>query len=159
MPPLQIIDLSKIDINNTIYGVQEIESINPHRFEMRHLDGIVHLDKDNGEIVGFKDVTDDEFWVRGHIPGRPLFPGVIMIEASAQLASFCAKHMTDPEDKRFFGFAGIQDVKFRNQVVPGDKLYLLGKFIELKPRRFKCQCQGFVNDKMAFQATIVGMPI
>ena len=54
---------------------------------MEHLNGVNYYDH-NGKIVGYKDVREDEFWVEGHIPGRPLLPGVIMIEAAAQLASF-----------------------------------------------------------------------
>ena len=80
MPSRLFIDLSTIDLDRVIYDVEAIEQVNLQRYEMRHLDGIVHLDPEAGYVVGFKDVTDDEFWVRGHIPGRPLFPGVLMIE-------------------------------------------------------------------------------
>ena len=62
-------------------------------------------------------------------------------------------------ETRFIGFSGIQDVKFRNQVVPGDRLYLLGKFVEVRPRRFKLAAQGMVNGQLAFEALIIGMPI
>ena len=157
MPPELLVNLEEIDLNNVIFGVSDIEAANPHRYEMRHIDGIVHMDPDAGTIIGFKDVKEDEFWVRGHIPGRPLLPGVLMIEAAAQLASFFAKKLTGTD--RFIGFGGIQDVKFRTQVAPGDRLYLLGKFLEVRPRRFKMSSQGMVNGQRAFEAVIVGMPI
>jgi len=157
MPPQLLVDLDKIDLNHVIYGVGDIEEANPHRYEMRHIDGIVHIDFDAQTIVGFKDVKEDEFWVRGHIPGRPLLPGVLMVEAAAQMASFYARKLSSTE--RFIGFGGIQDVKFRAQVVPGDRLYLLGKFLEVRPRRFKMASQGLVNGQLAFEAVVVGMPI
>jgi 3-hydroxyacyl-[acyl-carrier-protein] dehydratase len=158
MPPPLLIDLDKIDLNQVIHNADAIEKINPHRFEMRQLDGIVYLDLEGGMAVGFKDVAEDEFWVRGHIPGRPLMPGVLMIEAAAQLSSFCV-HKMNLAQNRFFGFGGIEDVKFRAQVDPGSRLYLLTKFLEIRPRRFKMATQGIVNGQLAFQATIIGMPI
>jgi len=157
MPPPLLIDLDKIDLQKVIYDVREVEKVNPQRYEMRHLDGIIHLDVDAGLIVGFKDVKEDEFWVRGHIPDRPLFPGVLMIEAAAQLSSFGAKMAST--ETRFIGFGGIEEVKFRAQVVPGQRLYLLGKFLEIRPRRFKMATQGVVNGQQAFEAVIIGMPL
>lgn len=158
MPPSLLIDLASIDLSNIALDSSDIEKINPHRYEMRQLDGILWYDTDAGLILGYKDVTDDEFWVRGHIPGRPLFPGVLMIEAAAQMASVSCK-LTNPQEDRFIGFGGIENVKFRLQVSPGDRLYLLGKLIENRPRRFKLCTQGVVNDRLAFEADIIGMPI
>lgn len=158
MPPPLLVDLTQLDLNRVEVDPAGIEKVNPHRFEMRLLDGVVHLDVPQGLIVGFHDAKPDAFWVRGHIPGRPLMPGVLMIEAAAQLASFCAKAM-NPHEKRFLGFGGIEDVKFRAAVLPGQRLYLLGKFLENRPRRFKFAAQGIVEDQFAFQAVIIGMPM
>ena len=157
MPSRLFIDLNTINLDRVIYDVEAIERTNPQRYEMRHLDGIIHLDPEAGYIIGFKDVTEDEFWVRGHIPGRPLFPGVLMIEAAAQLASFAVKKISS--DARFFGFGGVEQVKFRTQVTPGQRLYLIGKFMERRSRRFKLAAQGVVENQLAFEATIIGMPM
>jgi 3-hydroxyacyl-[acyl-carrier-protein] dehydratase len=158
VPPPLLIDLSLIDLNHVIYDRHEIEQVNPHRYEMRLLDGIVYANIEKAELVGFSDIQADAFWVRGHIPGRPMLPGVLMIEAAAQLASFGAKKMM-PEEIRFLGFSGIEGVKFRQQVLPGCRLYLLGRFPEFRPRRFTFTAQGVVNGQMVFEATIIGMPI
>ncbi len=157
MAPRFLVDLDNIDLNKVIYDTQAVEQVNPHRYEMRLLDGIVHFDEEAGTIVGYKDTSPDDFWVRGHIPGRPLMPGVLMVEAAAQLASFAATKITSEE--RFIAFGGIEDVKFRAQIAPGDRLYLLGKFLERRPRRFKMATQGFSDGKLVFQAVIIGMPI
>jgi len=155
VPPL-IFDISQLDLNSVQYDAAAVERVNPHRGHMRQIDGIIHMPPEMDRAVAFKDVKADEFWVAGHIPGRPLFPGVLMIEAAAQLASFVFLSRT-PEVK-FLGFAGVDDVKFRGQVVPGDKLILLGKEIEYRRRRIICAGQGLVNGTTVFEVTITGMP-
>jgi 3-hydroxyacyl-[acyl-carrier-protein] dehydratase len=152
-----IMDLARIDQSRVEYGIEEIRKINPHRFEFEQLTGIFQLLREEETIVGFRDLRPDEFWVRGHIPGLPLFPGVLQVEACAQLCSFYQKtvHPTDG----FFGFGGIDEVKFRQTVRPGDRLILMAKAIQLRPRRSIYQAQGVVNGKLAIEAQITGMTI
>lgn len=157
MPPTQLIDISQLNWEHPIIDAAQIERVNPQRFEMRHLDGIVHLDEQAGTVAGFKNVTESEFWVRGHIPGRPLMPGVLMLEAAAQLVSYAVKQLRQGEG--FFGFSGIENVKFRGTVVPPSRLDMIGKLVENRPRRFICDTQGFVAGQMVFEARIIGMPI
>ena len=116
VPPL-LFDLSAIDLNHVQHGVADVERVNPHRGQMRLLDGIIHTPPEKDRAVAFKDVRDDEFWVAGHIPGRPLMPGVLMIEAGAQLASFV--YLSRMPEVKFLGFSGVDDVKFRGQVGAG----------------------------------------
>jgi len=157
MAPLLLFDISEIDLNQIVYGTDEIEKINPHRGAMRMIDAIVYESEDGNRFIAYKDIRHEEFWVPGHIPGRPIFPGVLMIEASAQLSSFmCLRLM--PEQK-FMGFAGVDNVKFRGQVVPGDRLYILTEQSEFRTRRSICKTQGLVNGKLVFEATITGMPM
>ncbi len=157
MPPKWLFDISDIDFENVVMDVDKIESINPHRFEMRQIDAIIYHAPEKDEIIALKEVKDDEFWVRGHIPGRPIYPGVLMVEAAAQMASIAA--ISETGEKRFVGFGGIQDVKFRQQVGPGDKLYILGKFLQKSPRKFTMAVQGIVDGKMVFEAQVIGMPL
>ena len=88
MPPQLLFDISTIDLNHVAYDQEAIREANPQRGDMEHLNAIVYAEPSLGRVIGYKDVRDDEFWVPGHIPGRPLLPGVIMIEAAAQMASF-----------------------------------------------------------------------
>jgi len=157
VPPPLLIDLQKIDLTKVEMPIEEIRRHNPHRHEMEMLSGIIHVDLVAGEIVAFKDVREDEFWVRGHIPGRPLMPGVLMIEAAAQMCSLYY-HLSQA-DKRFLGFGGVDGVKFRDQVVPGDRLILLGRALEIRPRRAVFDTQGAVEGRLVVQARITGMPI
>lgn len=156
MPPQPLYDISKIDQSKVVVGKEGIYQVNPHRFEFQQLDGIFLIDEAENVIAGYRDVRDDEFWVRGHIPGRPLLPGVLMIEAAAQLFSYYV--MTRADREGFLGFGGVDDVKFRGQVVPGDRLILLGTLTEVRgKRRFVGATQAFVDGRMVYEGTITGM--
>jgi len=157
MPPEPIIDLSQIDLKKVLVDKEGIRNVNPQRYEMEQLDGIIHLDTEKNVTVGFKDVREDEFWVRGHIPGRPLMPGVLMIEAAAQLVSYYAYQVLRPD--RFVGFGGVDEVKFRGTVVPPCRLILVATGLEMRTRRHVCYVQGFVDNKMVFEGKITGMPV
>ena len=124
---------------------------------MQHLDGVLWYDKQKHFILGYKDVTDNEFWIHGHIPGRPIMPGVIMVEAAAQLASFFVKQVYDVDG--FVGFAGIESAKFRAIVEPGQKLYLLGCLTKFKRRKFDFSAQGLVGETMVFETLVSGLRV
>ena len=117
MPPTLLFDLNDIDLNTVEFTREDIAQVNPQSYEMSQLDGVIWHDLPKLLCLGYKDVTDHEFWVRGHIPGRPIMPGVIMIESAAQLASFFMKRVYGLEG--FIGFSGIDHTKFRDTVVPG----------------------------------------
>ncbi len=157
MPAPPLVDLGTVDLNALQFTREQIYERLPHRFEFMQLDGMVHIDRDQGIAVGLRDVRADEFWVRGHIPGRPLFPGVLMIETAAQMASFLSQEL-QPES-RFLGFGGLDSVKFRGAVIPPARLYMVEKVVELRSRRTVCDAQGFVDGRMVFEARITGMPL
>jgi len=156
-PPL-LFDLSKIDLTAApVFDKEAILRVNPQRFEMQNLDGILWYDKEKFLILGYKDVAMDEFWVRGHIPGRPLMPGVIMIEAGAQLSSFFVKHVY--ELAGFIGFAGIVSAKFRAVVEPGQRLYLLAEITDFGRRKYTCSIQGVAAGNLVFEAVVSGLKV
>jgi 3-hydroxyacyl-[acyl-carrier-protein] dehydratase len=158
MPPPFLFDLSKIDLTGKpLFDKDVICRENPQRFEMQQLDGILWYDKESFLILGYKDVTENEFWVRGHIPGRPLMPAVIMIEAAAQLSSFFVKKVYGLEG--FIGFAGIDSAKFRVPVEPGVRLYLLGHITKFKRRIYTCSVQGVVKGTMVFDTVVSGLNV
>jgi len=157
MPPETLVDLSRVDLSRVEFGIEEIRRRNPHRFEMEMLTGILAFRPEEGFIVGENRLPVAPFWARGHIPGRPLFPGVLMVETAAQLCSFywrCAF----PDIDKFFGFGGIERTRFRGTVQPGDRLVVAGKSLEVKPRRAVFDAQGFLGDRMVFETRIVGIP-
>ncbi len=155
MPPKPIIELSQLDTSKVAIPKEKIYQVNPHRFEFQQLDGIYVIDYEKNVMAGYRNVRDDEFWVRGHIPGRPLFPGVLMIETAAQLVSYYA--MSHSEKGGFIGFAGVDDVKFRGAVTPGNRIIMLGRMVEQRPRRYTGDTQAFVDGKMVYEGRITGM--
>jgi len=159
MPPALLFDLTQIDPNGQpLFDKEAICAVNPQRFEMQQLDGILWYDRESECILGYKDVSDKEFWTRGHIPGRPLMPGVIQIESAAQLLSFFVKQIY--KEGGFVGFGGIDRAKFRAAIEPGCRLLLLGHVVEARRRRkYVCDVQGVVGKTLVFEATISGMSI
>jgi 3-hydroxyacyl-[acyl-carrier-protein] dehydratase len=158
MPPEVNFDLSRLDFNRVVADHEAILRINPQRFEMQQLTAIVFIDHDQHLIVGYKDVRDDEFWVRGHMPGYPLMPGVLMCEAAAQLCGFYTVRAR-LQDGDFVGFGGMENVRFRGTVKPGDRLVLVAKGKDLRPRRCVFDVQGFVGATMVFHGDIIGVPL
>jgi 3-hydroxyacyl-[acyl-carrier-protein] dehydratase len=157
MPAKIFFDLSRIDPKHIQIPIEEIRRLNPHRHEFEQIDGVYLLLPQENVIAGFKDVRSDEFWVRGHFPGNPLLPGVLMLEAAAQLCSIYQYKVCPP--KGYFGFGGIDGVKFRAAVRPGDRLILLGRVVQLHSRRSIFSVQGVVGDRLAMEATITGVGI
>jgi 3-hydroxyacyl-[acyl-carrier-protein] dehydratase len=157
MAPTLLFEIADLPLDPPKHSAEVVEQVNPHRGAMRLLDAVAWEDETLEHAVAYHEVRDDEFWVPGHIPGRPLFPGVLMIEAAAQLASFIS--LRKLKDYDFLGFAGVDDVKFRGQVVPGDRLYVLMKQTELRRRRCICDTQAVVDGEIVFEGKITGMPM
>src|SRR5678816_976449 len=154
MPPQLIFDIAGIDLDRVVFDQEAIRQMNPQRGPMENLNAIVFASAESGTILGYKDVRADEFWVEGHIPGRPLLPGVIMIEAGGQLASFYTRQFVGW--KGFIGFGGAEDIRFRQAVSPGCRMYLLGLKTWERHRRICCKIQGLVNGNLVFEGAIVG---
>src|SRR5262249_52157414 len=150
-------DLARLDLSRDVVPVEEVRRLVPHRFELALVDGIVHFDPETSDAVGYHDLKKDAFWVRGHIPGDPIFPGALMIEAAAQLWSFgYGKNFGVPDDG-FSGFGAIDGVKFRNIVRPGQRLYVLCKQVNMDRRYAKFAVQGVADGALCFEGEILGI--
>jgi len=114
------------------------------------------FDPDVGHAVAFRDVRDDEWWCKGHIPGNPLLPGVLMLEAAAQLAAFMERYWRD-DFRGFVGYGGVDDCKFRLTVKPPARLWFLCQRVEARSRRIICYVQGILDGKLAFESKVTGL--
>jgi 3-hydroxyacyl-[acyl-carrier-protein] dehydratase len=154
-----MVDTTSVDFNEVEYPRERIREFIPQRFEMEQLSAVVKVLREEQIGIAYRDVRDDEFWCRGHIPERPLFPGVLMLEAAAQLSTFLYKVLSGDAPDRFLGFGGVDKVKFRQTVVPGQRLVIVAKMIEARSRRCMFETQGILGGKLVFEATITGVPV
>ncbi len=158
MPPAALIDPATIDTARILADQEAIRLINPQRFELEQLSAIVSMDRERNLIIGYKDVRPDEFWVRGHMPEYPLMPGVLMCEAAAQLCSYYCQ-VINLIDGGFVGFGGLEEVRFRGQVRPGNRLVMIAQATRLHRRQTVFETQGFVDTNMVYHGRIIGVPL
>jgi 3-hydroxyacyl-[acyl-carrier-protein] dehydratase len=158
MPPTLHLDPARLDFTTIQADQEAVRRVNPQRYEMEQLSAIVLLDPEQHLIAGYKDVGQEEFWVRGHMPDYPLLPGVLMCEAAAQLCSYYIMTQNLMQGD-FVGFGGLENVRFRGTVHPGDRLVLIGKAVRLHRRQTIFNVQGFVGATMVFHGDIIGVPL
>lgn len=137
----------------TTYTLEEIQQLLPHRYPFALVDRII--DYVPGEkAVGIKNVTFNEPHFQGHFPGRPLMPGVLIVEAMAQVGGIVMSQ-SPGVDGRLCVFAGIDKVKFRKPVVPGDQLIITTELITVRRARFgKMTSRAEVDGKMACEGIL-----
>lgn len=150
-----LIDLDAIDLDAVVADADRVGEVNPQCGPMRQLDHVIWFNDIITQGVGLKHIGEDEFWVPYHVPGRPLMPGVMMIEACAQMGSFL--YRTKTPDLPFVGFTRCNDTVFRGQVVPGDTMLILCDEVECSRRRFVSKFQCVVDGRMVMETTITGM--
>ena len=155
-----LLDLSLIDFNHVIADLEEVRRFNPQRFEMEQLTAIVYDDFDLQLCAGYKDITPHEFWVRGHMPGMPLMPGVLICEAAAQMCSYYAHKHHLLGDCKVVGFGGLEDVRFRDPVRVGDRLVIVCQMVKVRAGAIiVCRFQAFVGESMVADGKIKGIPL
>ncbi len=157
MPPKPLFNPAILNFEHTVFDKDAIRARLPHRYEMEMLDRVIYFDAESQTIAGIKEVRDDEFWVRGHFPGRPVLPGVLIGEAAGQLSALYYSEVTSSH--KILGFAAADSLKFRGTVVPGDDLLILGSMLEIKPRIARFQAQGLVDRRIVFEGIIVSMAL
>ncbi|ACL70505.1 3-hydroxyacyl-ACP dehydratase FabZ [Halothermothrix orenii] len=134
--------------------IQDIKNILPHRFPFLLVDRITELEPGK-KVVGFKNVTVNEEFFQGHYPGHPIMPGVLIIEAMAQVGGFLMMYSVDDDEEKIPLFAGIDKARFRRNVVPGDRLRIEAEVIKLRGRIGKIAAKGFVEDELAAEAELM----
>jgi 3-hydroxyacyl-[acyl-carrier-protein] dehydratase len=152
-----ILDFSEYDLNNVVSDIQEIRRYNRQRYEMEQLTAICHEDLVRNVCVGYKDLRQDEFWVRGHMPDMPLMPGVVMCEAAAQVASYYSHKYKLMEG--VIGFGGLEDVRFRGVVRPGDRFVIVSRLLKLRRSIMTCEFQCFVKQNMVCEGILKGVSL
>ncbi len=134
----------------------EIQSILPHRYPFLLVDRIHELDPDR-RIVGIKNVTINEPFFQGHFPGRPVMPGVLILEALAQVGGVLAFKSLGSVGRPVVYLTGIDGAKFRKPVVPGDILRLEVDVLKKRAPFWKMQGRAFVESELVCEAEVTAM--
>jgi 3-hydroxyacyl-[acyl-carrier-protein] dehydratase len=153
-----ILDPSEYDVNHVIADIDEIRRYNRQRYEMEQLTAICYEDPVRHICAGYKDLGPDEFWVRGHMPGMPIMPGVVMCEAAAQMASYYTQKRK-LMDTPMVGFGGLKDVRFRGVVRPGERFVIVAQLLRVRSTMLTCQFQCFVRENMVCDGILKGIPL
>ncbi|MFO5492599.1 MAG: 3-hydroxyacyl-ACP dehydratase FabZ [Cuspidothrix sp.] len=142
------------EVIKTTFSIEEIQELLPHRYPFLLVDRIIDY-VPGKKAVGIKNVTFNEPQFQGHFPGRSLMPGVLIIEAMAQVGGIVMTQMSEAPGGLFV-FAGIDKVRFRRQVVPGDQLVMTVELLWVKQRRFgKMQGRAEVDGQLAAQGELM----
>ena len=133
--------------------INEIKKIIPHRYPFLLVDKIIECD-DDSQIVGIKSVTMNEPFFQGHFPEFPVMPGVLIVEAMAQVACILAMRVLKKEGHSSVFFTGIDGVKFRKPVVPGDVLRLELTKTKQRGELFRFDGRALVEDQVVTQGSL-----
>ena len=134
----------------------DIKKYLPHREPFLFVDEVLNINK-NSDIHAKKHISDQEYFLKGHFPGNPIFPGVIIIEALGQasgILGFVSMGKT-PEEGSFYVLAGVDKVRFRKRVRPGDDIDLYSTVVSEKRGIWKFDCKAELNDELVCSAIIL----
>lgn len=138
----------------SVMDVNEILAILPHRYPFMLVDRITEMNVEEQIIVGYKNLTFNEPFFQGHFPSEPIMPGVMQLEAMAQIAGILLNKVNDKEGQIAY-FMSIDKAKFRRKVVPGDTLRMEVKVSRLRSRMAVVEAKAYVGDEVASQAELM----
>lgn len=157
MPAIPLLDIETLDLTRTVADEAEVRKLCRQRNRFAMLDRVVHLDLEARITVGIKDLSTTDWWAEDHIPGRPIFPGVLQIEGAAQLCTFHFLTTHPDLQHRFVGFAGLNETRFRGIVTPPARMVFVAKEIRVRPTMFTYAAQAFVDGKRVLETEILGV--
>jgi beta-hydroxyacyl-ACP dehydratase FabZ len=136
--------------------IDEILKILPHRYPFLLVDRILEVEQGK-RVVGIKNVTFNEEFFQGHFPGNPVMPGVLVLEAMAQVAAFGLLGVVPDRERKLLYLSGVDRCKFRRPVVPGDQLRIEAEIVSLRTRVCKCRATASVDGAVCAEAELLSV--
>lgn len=159
MPATPFVDCAALERAPAVVSRAEIYRFCKQSGRLALLDGLLRFEPAGEVVVGYLDLDASQWWAADHIPGRPIFPGVLMVEAAAQLCTFDYMHRREDLGEAFVGFGGIDAVRFRGVVEPPARMLFAGRPKRLRGSMFTYETQGFVGGRLVFEADILGVVV
>lgn len=137
-------------------NINEIKELLPHRYPMLLVDRVVELEEGK-RIVAYKNITANEDVFNGHFPDAPIFPGVMIVEAMAQVAGILGFKTTNTkaEDGKLYLFAGVDKCRFKRPVLPGDRLTMTAEVLAVKRHIWRFKTVATVDGQLAAEAELL----
>lgn len=159
MPSAPLLDPTTIDTNTLVATVDDLKKVLKQRGRFFLLDGVSAMLSEPDRVVGFKEIRADDWWASDHIPGRPIFPGVLMIEAAAHLCSYDYMMRHHKGEDFFLGFGGTNETRFRGLVAPPCRLVFVAEARRVRKSLFTYYAQAFVGSELVFESEIMGVAV
>ncbi len=139
--------------SNITLNIHDITRILPHRYPFLLIDRIIDL-QPNEEVVGLKNVTINEPFFQGHFPGRPVMPGVLILESMGQTGGILLLNSVSQPDSKLIFFSAMENVKFRRVVEPGDQLKMVVRMVKARMGTYKMEAKAYVDNQLACEAML-----
>jgi beta-hydroxyacyl-ACP dehydratase FabZ len=143
-------------VEESVLGIEEIMKILPHRYPFLLVDRVVEMEEKK-RIVGIKNVTINEPFFQGHFPGHPIMPGVLIVEAMAQVGGVLLMGTVDDPESKVVYFMSIDKIKFRKPVKPGDQLRIEVDILQLRGTTCRIAGKATVDGAVVCEAEMAAM--
>jgi 3-hydroxyacyl-[acyl-carrier-protein] dehydratase len=146
-----------VNADDKVSELSRILGLLPHRYPFLLVDRILELEK--GRVLTLKNVTFNEPYFNGHFPGNPVMPGVLIVEALAQSGALLALNEVSVDSRNFFMLTGLDNVRFRRRVIPGDQLRMEVKITKYRRPLWRMHAEAHVGDELAAEVELSAMEV
>jgi len=154
-----LVDFSTLNCTDNLVPEETLRKALPHINEFQLIDGICTVDVEREIVVGYKVWDEEPWWGLAHIPGRPMMPGVLMIEGCAQIAAILVENFGEFPDDKFMALVGVDNTRVRRMIQPPATVYFAGTLASHSSRIAKVKAQCIIDGEIAVETELRGVPV